>query len=75
MAAKEQCGKEGAQDCGIEEVCLRLGHETRFAISWRWFMDYKYETRAVKETLKKAGIGAEVRDGRGDGIGDYLRSI
>jgi len=29
----------------------------------------------VKKVLKKAGTEAEVRHGREDGIGEYLRSI
>ncbi|MBC2697198.1 MAG: hypothetical protein HF976_10260 [ANME-2 cluster archaeon] len=73
-AAEEQCGKGDAEacrtaceDCGIEEVCAPV--EVKPAITWRNFPDHKSETRAVKEALKKAGIEAEVKHGRGTAWG------
>lgn len=73
-AAEKQCGKGDAEacrtaceDCGIEEVCAPA--EAKPAATWRKFPDHKSETRAVKEALKKAGIEAEVKHGRGTAWG------
>ncbi|HUW68552.1 MAG TPA: hypothetical protein VMW20_11025, partial [Candidatus Nanoarchaeia archaeon] len=73
-AAEEQCGKgdtkacrTACEDCGIEEVCAPV--EVRPAVTWRNFPDHKSETKAVKEALKKAGIEAEVKHGRGNAWG------
>ena len=68
--AEDQYGKGDAGACrmaceewGIEEVCAPA--ETRPAATLCKFPDHKSETRAVKEALKKAGIEAEVKHGRG----------
>ena len=65
-----QDGLQGLRDWGG----LHSGKDEN-CWSWCAFPGHEFETRVVKEALKKAGIGAEVRHGRGDGIGDYLRSI
>lgn len=69
-AAEEQCGKgdseacrTACEDCGIDEVYAPA--EAMLAITWRNFPDHKSETKGVKEALKKAGIEAEVKHGRG----------
>jgi len=73
-AAEEQCGKgdteackTACEDCAIEEVCAPA--EARPAVTWRKFPDHKSETKAVKDALKKAGIEAEVKHGRGTAWG------
>jgi len=62
----EAC-RSACEDCGIEEVCAPA--EVRPAVTWRNFPDHKSETKAVKEALKKAGIEAEVKHGRGTAWG------
>jgi hypothetical protein len=43
--------------------------EARPVVTWRKFPEHKSETKAVKEALKKAGIEAEVKHGRGTAWG------
>lgn len=73
-AAEEQCGKGDVEACrkdcedyGIEEVSAPI--EAMPAVTMFKFPDYKSETKAVKEALKKAGIEAKVKHGRGTAWG------